>query len=449
MLRKLFPISVSARALFVLLLAALCTTVLFGWLVVHGVAGSQRTGAVGKLAVEIATLPDGMREIAKGRQFGEASGAVPGEKTGFERFAPDAPDTPEAGILMARYSAEVGYYLVELISERSGQVIRRYDPKVPAMGFDLPAFGFEAGITGARAHFRPSHPLLLADGGIVFATGSPLIRVDACGKLLWTVNGLFHHSIEVDGADNFWVPRMLPVPSRKGESFSIAESELVQISPAGKVIQQIPLYQIFVRNEMQHFIDGRPYSIDPYHINDIQPVLESGPFWEKGDLFVSLRNLSMIFLYRPSSGQVIWHREGPWLVQHDVNILDDHRISIFDNHVSMGFGPMKVEGTNRMAIVDFRTGAVSFDYDAAFKQHDIKTVSEGRGTILPGGDLFVEETNFGRLMRVAPDGRLRWRYIHAKPNGTRMMLGWSRFLDPGRFGDAMKNAREAKCQVES
>jgi hypothetical protein len=449
MFAKWFPLQLSARGLFLALFVALAGFILFGWVVSHTVSGSQRVGRLGEFAVKLASLPDEVRNIANAKSFADASDDGVAYKTGFERLMPPAADAPEAGILISRYSVEAGRFIVELISERDGKVWRSYDPESPVLGSDFQAFGFEAGFAGARARYLPTHPFLMEDGGLVFTNGAPLVRFDACGKLMWTVPGRFHHAIEQDADGNLWVPRLLPEPSRKSEARLMGESELVQVDANGKVSQHIPLYPIFAQNDLQAFIDGRPSDGDPYHINDIQPVLTAGPYWQKGDLFLSLRNLSMIMLYRPSTGKVIWHREGPWLAQHDVNILDDHRISIFDNNVSMGFTPNKVNGYNRMAIVDFRTGAVSFDYDEAFKRNAIKTVTEGRGTIVPGNDVFVEETNFGRLMRVAPDGSLQWRYIHAKPDGTRMTLGWSRFLDPATFGQAMKNAREAKCQAKS
>ena len=36
--------------------------------------------------------------------------------------------------------------------------------------------------------------------------------------------------------------------------------------------------------------------------------------------------MSLIALYRPSTGRILWTRAGPWSAQHDVSILDDHRI---------------------------------------------------------------------------------------------------------------------------
>ena len=75
------------------------------------------------------------------------------------------------------------------------------------------------------------------------------------------------------------------------------------------------------------------YNHDPIHLNDIEPVLADGPYWKKGDLFLSLRNVSAVMLYRPSTDEIVWIKRGPWIAQHDVDILDDHRIGIYDNAV--------------------------------------------------------------------------------------------------------------------
>ena len=76
------------------------------------------------------------------------------------------------------------------------------------------------------------------------------------------------------------------------------------------------------------FSHGNDYENDPIHLNDIQPVDFDGDYWKKGDVFLSIRNQSMIMLYRPSTNQIIWIGNGPYLHQHDVDIIDDHRIAI-------------------------------------------------------------------------------------------------------------------------
>ena len=80
-----------------------------------------------------------------------------------------------------------------------------------------------------------------------------------------------------------------------------------------------------------NFKDG----FDPIHVNDIEPAMSSSEYWNKGDLFLSLRNKNSIVHYRPSENRVINYIKGPFLRQHDVDIISDNEISIFNNNISI------------------------------------------------------------------------------------------------------------------
>ena len=49
-------------------------------------------------------------------------------------------------------------------------------------------------------------------------------------------------------------------------------------------------------------------------------------------MFLSLRNQSSIIHYRPSTNKVINYITGPFAQQHDVDIISDKEISIFNNN---------------------------------------------------------------------------------------------------------------------
>ena len=59
---------------------------------------------------------------------------------------------------------------------------------------------------------------------------------------------------------------------------------------------------------------------------------------------------------------------------------------------------------------------------------EVRTITGGRSQILPGGSLFVEEDNYGRLLFFNSDGSLRWEYINRGNNNVVSELGWSRLL---------------------
>ena len=178
------------------------------------------------------------------------------------------------------------------------------------------------------------------------------------------------------------------------------------------------------------FSHGAAWSADPILLNDIQPVNLDGEFWKKGDVFLSLRNLSMIMLYRPSSNQIIWKRTGPFLHQHDIDILDNHRISVFNNrsiHNAVSTGNI-VDGSNEVIIYDFKTDKYLSYLRDSLIENNVRSITEGRSEILPNGDLLIEESNYGRTLYFNSDGSLRWTHVNRGENGKVYRIGWSRIL---------------------
>ena len=114
--------------------------------------------------------------------------------------------------------------------------------------------------------------------------------------------------------------------------------------------------------------------------------------------------------------------------QHDVDILDDHRISIFNNNVITIIDGSEVDGNNEIVIYDFKTDSYSNYFDEPLEQYDVRTYGEGKSQILDNGDLFIEEQNFGRLLYFNKDTSLQWQYVNRADNGSSYLVRWSRIL---------------------
>ena len=175
-------------------------------------------------------------------------------------------------------------------------------------------------------------------------------------------------------------------------------------------------------------VGDRLFDIDPIHLNDIQPVNFDGDFWKKGDIFLSLRHQSMVLLYRPSTNEIIWKGTGKFFHQHDIDILDNHRISIFNNNSKDFVDGDVVDGNNEVIIYDFKTNEYSFYLKDSLIENDVRTITEGRSEILTNGDLFVEESNYGRTLYFNADGSLRWTHVNRANDGNVYRVGWSRIL---------------------
>jgi hypothetical protein len=351
-------------------------------------------------------------------------------------------------MLLSRYEEARGRFTVQIVRLSDGVVLKTYTPDINAINarsrLRTPLLDLARDKGSSRYVMR--HPYLTSDGGIIFNDSSPLVAIDACSRVKWTTDALIHHSLEPGQNGHFWAPQTLVKPTRQRVGKFFVEDALAEISSNGKILRSISVDGILKRNGLSYLVDGRPYTDDPYHLNDIEPVLQDTDHWKAGDLFLSFRHLSTIMLYRPSTDRIVWWRQGPWRMQHDVSILDGERISIFDNAVVSGSEGEVVDGHNRIIFYDFKTDKILAPFDAAMKANDIRTITEGRALIRPDGDAVIEESNFGRVVRISADGTVQWRYITAKRDGTRTFLGWSRFLDGDRFGAAVRQAVGAKCR---
>ena len=60
--------------------------------------------------------------------------------------------------------------------------------------------------------------------------------------------------------------------------------------------------------------------------------------------------------------------------------------------------------------------------------NDVRTKTEGTHQILPNGDLFIDESNYGRILYFNANGSLRWTHLNRSSNGKTYRTNWSRIL---------------------
>ena len=272
---------------------------------------------------------------------------------------------------------------------------------------------------------------LLANGSLVKGTPGIVTQLDACSNVVWQKFLDTHHSMERDADGHFWTPVRDPAPALPGANSKFKDHSLIKFSSSGDVLSRISLSDMLVRNGYRHLLYRLPmYERDPMHINDVQPVLRDGPFWRRGDLFVSLRTNSVVFLYRPATDEVVWLQSGPWLHQHDVDIVSEHEISVFSNNsVATGDGSLRVLGANEVYIYDFATGEARSPWREAMEQHQVRSETRGGATVFDDGGVMVEEHDYGRILRLSADGSVRWSYVNRASDGRVYQLGRSRWLD--------------------
>lgn len=360
--------------------------------------------------------------------------------------------TPDGYILLSRYDGTERRNKLDLVSLPEMQNVHSWTLDANQLLKDVTHVSrFADPDNWDRAHFRQIHPWLTENGDLIVKDhDSPLVRTDPCGKVLWTLQDeVYHHSTEADANGNLWIPSTAEKQTIPGVNNMFRENMISLVSPSGKLLFRRSVAQILMRHGFTNWLFTKGmYNHDKIHLNDIEPVLKDGPYWKKGDLFLSLRNVSAVMLYRPGTDEIVWIKRGPWMAQHDVDILDDHRIGIYDNSVE-GRTRWKpyFENSSQVVIYDFATGQISRPLEKAMKENKVYTVDDGLFTRLPDGSTLIESSRGARFIIFRPDGSIAAQYINRAKNGWIYHLGWSRYIDKSKGDIILRNLRKVKCNA--
>lgn len=424
----------------------------FGWAVLQGERETGRYPAISRAALAVAEIPDtAKRMLSRDTELLVYSDkAFAGKPTGWS-FPSGPMAGPDGYILLSRYDGTARRHRIELISLPDMTVRHSWTLDAGTLLQGVSHISpFSDSDNWNDAHFRQIHPLLLANGDLILKDHySPLFRVNACGARQWLIDSqVFHHSTEADADGNFWVPTLAERQSLKRVKKSFREDMLTQVSPDGRILHNVSVPQLLIRDGKTDWLFAHEmYNDDPTHLNDIEPVLADGPYWKKGDVFVSLRNISTILLYRPSTGRIVWMQRGPWLSQHDVDVLDDHRISVYDNNAQDRGAGAFVDGNSHIMVYDFATGRTQVEpvVEPVMKAQKVHTLTAGLYARLPDGSSLLEDVTDARLLIIRPDGRIGAEYVNRADDGDVYHLGWSRYIDQKQGDAILRSLKKVQC----
>lgn len=275
-----------------------------------------------------------------------------------------------------------------------------------------------------------------------------LFRIDASSKEKW-FNGdfIYHHAMNKDSLGNIWIPGVKHddgvIISKKvsldGLVSDYRDDLIVKIdAETGKTLYHKSLTEIFSENNLDYLINKSPYTNDPFHLNDIQPALNTSSHYIEGDLFLSFRSPSLIIQYRPKTNKIVKVIEGPFLFQHDVDIIAPNKIAILNNNTiatqiiqkEIEFKPTnqavdrKISHSN-VLIYNFEKDTYLPLFEDAFKEYSIFTDAEGLYRILPNGDLFFEEQGSGILWVINQRRLVLKTTLKSDINGYHYLPNWT------------------------
>jgi hypothetical protein len=312
---------------------------------------------------------------------------------------------------------------------RNGDVVARWPVQFSKI-FPNPTH-FPEGAPSTDWNVDTHGALALPDGSVVFNfEWSGLVKLDRCGRVVWTVPRQTHHSVERAEGGGFWVPGRRV--QKSGESpfppFEprFVEDTILKVSDDGRVLSEVSVPGIIYRNGLEalltagvRFTPDMDWDEEIVHLNDIQElpssIAKDFPMFEAGDLVLSSRDQNLVLVVDKTAATVKWWRIGPWLRQHDPEFKPGGALVVFNNNVYE---------TTRESSTAPRNGARQsniLELNPATGEHrvlfggkpgqELLTVIRGKVELTRQGGLLITEFEGGRVLETDVNGKIVWEYI--------------------------------------
>ena len=329
------------------------------------------------------------------------------------------PDAAQPGItLITSYWFQQGKWqpAIRLI-DMQGNVLHEWIVQPEKIWPESPFTDHVAGLMNSPNNYVHG-TWLLPDGDIVFNVEyAGLVRMNACGEVVWTVPYRTHHSVFQDDAGNFWVAGLnwrYEISDRyvhpKPE---FVDETALQVSPDGKILREILVLDSIYKSGYGDLLATGQKKLDITHLNDVEvlsaAIAERFPTFVAGDIMVSLRNMSTVLVLDGTTERVKWVFRHPLIHQHDPDFEPDGHIVIFDNHDDMTQQGMRL-GPTSLVQVD----PVTSDWNNLYHITDEQafyTQTGGKHQLLANGNRLITEAHGGRVFEIDSQGHLVWNWI--------------------------------------
>lgn len=264
-------------------------------------------------------------------------------------------------------------------------------------------------------------PVLLKDSSVVVrvvqkpSSLSPhkklIVKIDKDSEVVWKYTAHHtHHSIEVDENGDIWTCAHYQPSEQPADSifeYYVGDAALKIDGDSGEELFKENIVKMFLNNPRYDMSSVGYDTPDRFHLNDVQPVRTDSKFWKKGDLFISIHRPSTVFLYRPAENRILWMRNTTLKHQHDVDIVNDSVISIFDNRSDYNIRfdgsdnnkHQVLEPSNQIVFYNFSTDTLYTAFQPLLQQAGMKTPTEGLVVYYPEDSvLYVEGPDLGFFM---------------------------------------------------
>ena len=246
--------------------------------------------------------------------------------------------------------------------------------------------------------------------------GYGMAKLDRNSKPVWKYLGTAHHdfSIAPDGriyalTQEF---RFNTYANRKQLTPPRLDDFAVILSPEGKEIKRVSILDALINSSFANMVDFAPYfsNEDVLHTNTIQLITEeTAQNFEQGkagDVVLSFRDLGIIAVLDMDAEKVVWATRGPWLGQHDPDVLPNGDILLFDNQGQLADPDA---GQSRVLQIDPATNGITWEYKGT-AEHRFDSNIRADQQRLENGNTLITESSGGRLLEVTPEGEIVWEF---------------------------------------
>lgn len=304
-----------------------------------------------------------------------------------------------------------------------------------------------------KAHVYPNGDLLAIYVGLGDTPwGYGLAKMDKDSNLIWKYLKQVHHDLDVgdDGRiytltheiRNNVIERWQHLKPPRIDDF------VVVLSPDGEESTKVSVLDALVASPYARMVSAIPWYArgDYLHTNTVNVVDGQAAEQLSGvnghQVLLSMRELGAIGLLDLDEEVFTWALDGPWIGQHDPDLLPDGNILLFDNLGHFGDGDM-----SRVIEFDSQTMEIVWNYagdaERPFYSH-LRSAQERQ----PNGNTLITESDGGRLFEVTPEGDIVWEYINPVRGGEAEELvpvvSWGQRIDPASLESSFLQIVEQK-----
>jgi hypothetical protein len=274
--------------------------------------------------------------------------------------------------------------------------------------------------------------------------GYGLVKMDRDSRVLWKYLEHAHHDADV-GPDGRVYALINEIATDRIEGFPRLrppriDDSVVVLSPDGRELKRVKLLQAMLRSPYARLLTTVPWYTtsdngDYLHTNAVDVLNGSRaqklPAASVGRVLLSFREINTIAILDLEREEIVWAMRGPWLRQHDPDLLADGDILLFDNQGHVGPG-----GISRVIELDPATQEIVWSY-AGTPEQPFESEVRSSQERLANGNTLITESDGGRLFEVTPAGEVVWNFVNPVRGGESQELvpivAWAQRVNPTSF----------------